>query len=383
LPHTLVAISHHADMLGGGEHAFFDLLRRLPSAWRTVALIPGKGDLEKKLNRCGIETLIVPLPAIRLRLMHRIAAGLKACAVVCRKVRPDVIYANGSRAALYAGPCGKLIRTPVVWHCRIAEKDRLLDPVLVRLCTRIIANSHATADRFPANHRCRIRVIYNGLDIDWLRDPAVQKPDFVDEGWKVVLVVARVSPSKRHDLVLSAFEAVARKNPAAHLVCVGDKDPAEPGWWSLVRRKASRSAFSSRIHWIGHVEDVRPWYRASTVLVLGSNNEGFGRVLVEAMASGVPVIAHKGGGIAEVVREGKDGILLESQDSRNLAEAILRVLQDEVLREALRRAGVLRAENFSLDRHIGAMQTVFEELKQGDFSKKMIGSRTPGGFSTR
>jgi glycosyltransferase involved in cell wall biosynthesis len=202
-------------------------------------------------------------------------------------------------------------------------------------------------------------VVYNGVDLGWLRQEPIRKPELIQEGWEVVLVVARVSRWKRHDLALSAFEKLAASNPLVHLVCVGSSDKLEPEWWKLLQESSGRSPFSKRIHWIGQIDDVRPWYQAASVLLLPSENEPFGRVLVEAMACGLAVVATRSGGVPEIVRDGHDGFLV--QDLREMVDAILKVLQDKPLRHRLGRSGAERAELFSLTGHVTRMVQVFEE----------------------
>jgi glycosyltransferase involved in cell wall biosynthesis len=250
---------------------------------------------------------------------------------------------------------------PVLWHCRIAQSDPYLDPLLARLSTRIATNSQATADRFSPRFQAKTSVVYNGVDIEWLQHRRVLKPSLIQDEWKIILTVARVSKWKRHDLVLSAFEQVAKSDPMLHLVCLGSTDELEPDWWAYLQERTRLSPFSERVHWIGHVDDVRPWYRAAYTLVLASEREPFGRVIVEAMACGVPVIATRAGGVPEIIRHQQDGLLVAPDSVEELIEAIKKILQDKFLRERLFKSAQLRAESFSLERHMMNMIQVFEK----------------------
>lgn len=357
----MLAISNHGAMLGGGEYSFVDLLSRLPPRWEVLALAPQEGELSSRLHALGIETKVLPLPPMRPQSLHRVLSGLAGYLRLCAKYRPRLIYANGSRAAFYGGIAGRLLGLPMVWHCRMADPDIYLDFVLTRLSSRIVANSQATARRFGLPLRERVKVVHNGLDLQWLCANQPVKPPLIEPGWKVILVVGRLSKWKRHDLAISAFEQVAEAAPELHLICIGDRDPLDEAWQVELQERTRRSAFSNRIHWVGHVDDVRPWYRAASLLVLPSQNEPFGRVLVEAMACGVPVIATRGGGVPEIVRDGKDGLLVDPGRADEMAEAILRVLGDDILRAELTDSARTRAELFSLVAHIARMEQIFEE----------------------
>ena len=173
--------------------------------------------------------------------------------------------------------------------------------------------------------------------------------------------MARVSRWKRHDLTLSAFEHVAKSHSKVHLVCIGAKDSSEPDWWDYLQKRTRQSPFSRQIHWLGQVDDVRPWYQSAYMLVLPSENEPFGRVLVEAMACGVPVIANRSGGVPEIVRHGQDGLLVAPGKENEMAEAMAKILQNESFRKYASQLAWERARLFSLDRHVDRMIQVFEE----------------------
>jgi glycosyltransferase involved in cell wall biosynthesis len=254
-----------------------------------------------------------------------------------------------------------MLNMPVIWHCRIADPDFLLDCALSRLSTKIVANSQATANRFRGHFQSKVKVVYNGVDFEWLRDNSVPRPALIGDEWRVILVVARVSTWKRHDLALSAFEHIAKSNPECHLVCLGAKDASNPEWWDHLQDRTRRSAFSHRIHWIGQVQDVRPWYRAASLLVVVSENEPFGRVLVEAMACGVPVLATRSGGIPEIVRDGQDGLLVAPGRVEEMAWTMLKLLNDDALRNEITRSALEQVNIFSLEAHVARMNELFQD----------------------
>jgi len=357
----ILAISNHATMVGGGEYSFLDLVSHLPADWQVLTVAPREGDLSSTLFKKKVNTRIIPLPAIRPWNMFNILGSLHEYRNICRKYHPHLIYANGSRAAFYGGIVGRILNTPVIWHCRIAEPDVYLDGILTRLSSKIVTNSHATAKRFKPNSLSKIKVVYNGIDIHWLRHQIINKSELIQNDWKIILVVARISKWKRHDLVLSAFERIAGSDPKVHLVCLGSRDELEPDWWHYLQDRSRQSTFSSRIHWVGYVEDVRSWYRSAYMLVLASDNEPFGRVLVEAMACEVPVIAVKSGGVPEIVRHGKDGLLVGPCKVDEIADAMKIILDDRTMRDHIARNAKKRAEYFNLDNHVEKMIGVFED----------------------
>ena len=347
-------------MLGGGEHSFLEFLSHLPSDWQAAAAVPHEGELSARLKKRGIETHTLPLPRLRPWTLTRILVSVNAYLRLSKTLRPSLIYANGSRAALYGSLTGAMLGVPIIWHCRIAEPDPFLDPLLVRLSTHIVANSEATATRFSPRLRKKLGVVHNGVDLHWLQDRTVELPQLFQKDWKVVLCVARASRWKRHDLVLAAFELVAEVDPNVNLVCLGAKDRLEPGWWDFLQQQTLQSPFAQRIHWVGEVDDVRPWYRAASAMVLASENEPFGRVIVEAMACGVPVIAARSGGVPEIIRHQQDGLLVAPGNVEELETALASLLRDQSTRDRYAKSALERVERFSLDNHVEKMVQIFK-----------------------
>jgi glycosyltransferase involved in cell wall biosynthesis len=236
-----------------------------------------------------------------------------------------------------------------------------LDPLLTRLCSGIIANSRATAGRFSEAVQSRVHVVYNAVDLEWLGEDAYERPKSIGTDWECILMAARASRDKRHDLAMDAFETIADAHPKAHLLFVGGRDVRDPKWWKSLHSRTAGSLFRNRIHWIGPVEDIRPWYRTASVLILPSKQESFGRVLVEAMSFGVPVVTTRGGGAPEIIREGENGLLTKPGDAGTLARAVLEILNDPVLKSRLGQGGIERARHFNLKKHVGGMMNVFEQ----------------------
>jgi glycosyltransferase involved in cell wall biosynthesis len=361
---VFLAISNHANFLGGGEHSFVDLLSHLFPSWKPVAVVPGRGDVATEIEAEQIALRVISLPSIRPWNIFPMIQSIRSYALLCKSVNSRLIYANGSRAAFYGGLAGRIVNVPVIWHCRMTGQDIYLDPILTRLSTFIIANSQATAMRFKKEFSRKVEVVHNGVDLQWLRDQTVEKPNFVHEDWEVILLVSRISRWKRHDLALAAFEYVASSNSNAHLVCVGAEDPLTPEWYQDLQRISHRSAFRDRVHWIGHVEDVRPWYRAAHILLMTSENEAFGRVLLEAMACGVPVVAMRSGGVPEIVRDGEDGLLVPTANAASIAKAAVEILVDNDLRGRLSKSAMNRAESFDITNYVRGVLRVFEETLQ-------------------
>ena len=361
LKHKVLAISNRADLVGGGEHSFLELISTLPAHWESLVVLPARGDLSQICDRNKIKYTIIALPRIR---PHYGIWNFKAVIDFCRQIRklkPGLVYANGSRAAFYGGIAGRLCGVPSIFHCRIADRDPAFDTVLGLLNQRIIANSRATAARFSKWFRHKTTVVYNGLNLEWLNTGDQSAEIKCGDDAKVVLVAARLSRWKRHDLAIDAFNRIGAHGNI-HLVCVGGVDSEDPEWADELRRLSAKSKFGDRIHWVGNVSDIRPWYKLADVLLLPSENEPFGRVIVEAMAHGIPIVATNGGGVPELIREGEEGGLVDMGNTKEMAAKLMLLLHDAEQREKISIAAKKRAESFSLKKHVARMDQIFKRI---------------------
>ena len=99
---TILCISDQGNMLGGGEYSFLDLLKGLQKHWKPVALVPEDGEMALYLKKATIKTHLLNFSQIRPWTSHKVIISLKNLLRMCQKISPAIIYANGSRSAIYS-----------------------------------------------------------------------------------------------------------------------------------------------------------------------------------------------------------------------------------------------------------------------------------------
>lgn len=361
---TVLFVSNHGDVVGGGEVSLLTLLKGLDRArWAPVVVVPSDGAVAERCRTLGLPTHVIPLPGLRCPGPAVVRGGLALRRLV-RAAGAALLHANGSRAMLYAGLAGRLAGRPVIWHLRIAEPDPLLDWMLSRLASRIIATSDAVrarVRRWPEAY-ARSSVVPNGIDLEAFvpaKDPAsVRDALGLGPGARVVGSVGRLVRFKGHRYLLSAFARLRERYPESGLVIVGDGPER-----SRLEADARALGIAGDVRFTGHREDVADLLAIMDVFVLPSLGEHFGRVLLEAMALERPVVATAAGGVPEIVEDRVTGLLVAPADAGALAEAVAALLADPVRARDLGRAGRRRvAERYPLARHAAEVEAVYEEV---------------------
>ncbi|MGH7355804.1 MAG: glycosyltransferase family 4 protein, partial [Candidatus Rokuibacteriota bacterium] len=285
--------------------------------------------------------------------------ALRRLGALVAESRIALVHAHGSRGALYAGLAVRR-RVPLVWHARIVDPDPWLDPLLVRLVSGIIANSCATARRFAryARARDKVHVVLNGADLERFAtgaaDPALRRALGLPPAGPVVGYVGRLERGKGPDVLLAAAEVLRARRPDVAFLFVGE-GPLAGELASRARRAGLSAAF------VGRRDDLAAVLRVCAALAVPSRQEAFGRVLVEAMASEVPVVAARVGGIPEVVTDGRTGLLVPPEDPAALACALEVTLTDaDATRARVEAAAADARARFSLAAHAAEVARVYE-----------------------
>ncbi len=219
----------------------------------------------------------------------------------------------------------------------------------------VIAVSHAVADSLiPYGVDCaKITVIPNGLDLTPF-DASAQEPPAPPQ----VVAVGRLAPEKGFDVLVEAAPLVLARRSDTRFVLAGD-GPERDRLAEWVAALGMASEFSL----IGYSADVPGLLASSTIVTVPSRREGQGLVALEAMAARRPVIASRVGGLVETVEEGKTGLLVRPEDPVELAEGLIRMLEDRAAGLRMGDAGRARVErDYTVDRMVDSTVSLYEKV---------------------
>lgn len=340
----------HVARLSGGEIALLRLLPHLEGVSAHVVLAED-GPLVGRLHLAGISTEVLPLrdSARNLRkgdvdgrgispgVAGAAAAYVLRLAVRLKQLQPDLVHTNSLKAGVYGSLAARLAGIPVIWHVR----DRIADDylprsavVLVRgmsrhLATAVVANSHSTMETLAAPSK---PVMIYSVIPEVMSDALPR--DRSNGGPLTFGIVGRLAPWKGQELFLRAF-ARAFPDREERAVVVGGALFGEDHYAQGLAILAEALGIGRRVELRGHRSDVWEELSRLDVLVHASiTPEPFGQVILEGMAAGVPVIAARAGGPAEILRHDVTGVLYEPKSVDELACAMRR-MQDPRLRERL------------------------------------------------
>lgn len=290
-----------------------------------------------------------------------------------RASRPEIVHTHLFHADLYGIPAARAARVPVVISSRHNDDAfryraplRMLNWLLWRMVSGGIAISAAIA-RFsvevegaPAGrtHTVRYGLEPAGMEVEREAARAALRAELaLPEDALLLGMVCRLVEQKGIRYAIEAFQRIAADFPAAHLVIAGEGPQRE----ALVAQAAGLGV-ADRVHFLGWRTDAAAIFAALDIFLMPSLWEGFGLVLLEAMAQAVPVVGSEVSAIPEVVAHGETGLLCPPRDVAALAEALGELLDDPARRRQMGQAGRARLEShFNPARMVEETATLYRQ----------------------
>ncbi len=379
--------------IGGAERSLVELVSGVDRALvEPLAACVGEGPLPRALRDAGLRVEMNPWPAFALRigrgsLLSKILLPLAVVALVphllrmarlVRREGVDIVHTNGLKSHVVGSVVRLLTGRELVWHVRDVLRPgftRRLYGLLARWTVNcLVANSCAVAETFPDVPPRRIRVVYNGLDTSRYSpapaSPSAREALGLSGNDFVVGAIGALAPLKGHIHLIRAAPRVLERCPRAKFLIVGEEmylTHGHKGYRTLLEEEARRLGVVERVIFTGYRDDAVAVLRCLHVLVHASvYPESFGRVLVEAMACGVPVVATALGGPKEIIVSEDQGILIPPGDPGAIASAVLALESEPARRERLSRGGRERVvKAFSVERYVREVEGIYRGLAVG------------------
>lgn len=330
--------------IAGGQRVLIDLMPALAQQFDVTVIVPDEGPLADTLDTFHIQVLCVPMGDYTLvrKMGHDLITFATeiprltwALVQIVRQHKIQLIYANSSRTFIWGTLGAWLTGRPIIWsaHNLIADrKTRTLINYFAgwKNVRRIVCPSEDAATQF-AKHATKITVIPNRIDLNHFMPSAqtrIQKRIELGISLEapVVGIIGDLIPLKRQDMVVTASTQVAIRLPNAVFLIVGGTRPTiESRQYQIELEKMVQQSHSD-IRLLGFRTDIAPLLNALDVLVVASTMETGPLVLLQALASGVPVVSTFVGMAPWLLGDGTCGALFAMGDSDALAKQIIELL---------------------------------------------------------
>lgn len=333
-----------------------------------------EGDMTWYATERGVTPILIPSLGRELHPFRDLITLWRLFRLL-RLLKPDVVTTHTAKAGFVGRVAARLAGVPVVVHTFHGHvfhgyfspaKTRiflLLEQSAARLTDTIITltpgQRHELADVYRIAPESKFTIMGYGLDLAGFA-AAARKPGTFRQAWGVaeaaplVTIVGRLAPVKNHALFLKAAVLVRKSLPEARFALVGDGELR-----AELEAQVDALGLDDAVFFTGWQKDVAPVYADSDVLVISSVNEGTPFTVIEAMATGCPVVSTAVGGVPDFLNHGELGALVPSGDAEALANAIVRTLRQPPNAEALRAEIVAR---YGIDRLVRDLDALYRGL---------------------
>jgi glycosyltransferase involved in cell wall biosynthesis len=356
--------------IGGAEKVLLDIAVNLNRELFEVSVVLHRSRwLHEQLELHGIPVEIIPSKrAWDLGFMRKFIE-------YCRKFGAQLIHSHLFGANLYASLAGMMLRIPVIAtvhneyimpgsNVRHLDLKNLIVRKLAKkivLVAEYMKKDYIEKGKYPAS---KLKTIYNGIAIE---DRFAAKEKHLikeklgfDKNDLLIGHVANFRTPKGHNYLIDAAALVIKKCPGTKFLLVGEgtgelREHAE--------KQVNEYGLDDNVLFLGFRKDVGNLLKCFDIFVLSSISEGLPLSVVEAMGTGLPIVATDVGGLPELVQDGRNGRLVPARNSNELADALTILLQDKDLRVDMGNASREIAEQkFSIDNMIGQYQDLYREF---------------------
>jgi len=360
--------------MGGAETSLLILLSRLDLAtFEPYVIVPDYGSLVKEIEKLQIPCFIkfisqwIPYKK-KWGLLHfreflgSLRSRAWAIATIIEKHFIDIVYTN-TVTCIDGAVAAYITKKPHIWHIREHIKgNRSLKSylpntwvpwIVAALSNHVVVNSRNMYKYFETKmSQGKITLIYNGVDLERFTISSNTNEYFRNElginmKTKIVLIVGTLIPAKGHTTFIKSAKIIKNQHEDVAFVVVGI---GEKKTEDNLRQLIADLNLPRSVYFLGWRDDIDKIMQSADLLVSASEREGSSRVIIEAMASGKPIVSTICGGPEEIVVDGKTGFLVRVGDPRGMSNAIIKILKDPILATKFGKASRERAKEYFNER---------------------------------
>lgn len=369
----------------GADKVMLDLIKRLDkSKFQPLVILPTEGVLVDALKDEGVNVMVMPYPIMRRKYFNlkgviqygfNLIKYINKITSIAKEYHIDLIHTN-TAATLEGGFVSRKLHVPHLWSIHeIIVSPKIMYTVTSKLIAKYssiaITDSKAVKDHLDASGYFQpdaVKVIYNGVDSK--RFKPENDCDYLYDEWKIppnariIGMMGRVNSWKGQGDFLKAANIIMAKYSDVYTVFVGAAFEGEEWREKELADAIAQSPYKNRIINKGYRTDSERIYKLYDVFVLPSTNpDPLPTVVLEAMATGKPIVGYKHGGVCEMVKEGYNGLLAEVRNPEDLACKIESLLEDDNKRKNMGVNSRKRLlEKFSIEAYVQNYAAEYDRL---------------------
>ncbi len=372
--------------ISGGQRVLLNTIAALDrTKYTPFVVIPGEGELAKELDKLGVKHFILPVGDYstgKKNIIDIILYLLRSPVLIprtfflIRQNNIDLVYANAPRTFLWGTLAASWAGKPVIWHLHSVLSGmelKISAGLLRKYVARMIAVSSSVAGPFIKLDSAlakKISVVYNGVDakkFDVIPDAGKLRRELgVAEGKKIIAFIGQVAEWKGVEDFVRAAEHVLGERKDVQFIVVGDVlfgNRREQGYKLYLHELVSALGIAENFRFVGKRGNIPEILSLISMLVIPSiKPDPCPLVLLEAMASGRPVIASDHGGPGEIIRDGVDGLKYRPSDHMALAAKISVLLDDDREASGIGDAARRRTKSdLSFDHYMSSVSSLVDE----------------------
>jgi len=345
--------------VGGVETGTLDLAKYLVRLNHKAVVVSNGGELVKELESYG--AIHYQLPVHKKSLLS-IIKMISRLSEIIRQERIDIVHARSRVPAWIAYFASRKTRTVFITTCHGYYKKHPASEVM-GWAKRVIVLSNVIArhmiDDFGVPYE-RIRLIPRSVDLERFKytSPDKKKREEFNVG-----IIGRLTPIKGHLHFIKAMAKVAKEVPRLKIWIVGDAPASREAYKDEIQILVKRLGLWNYTEFLGTQRDIPEVLSNLDVLVLATvTHEAFGRVIIEAHAAGVPVVATEVGGVVDIIENGKTGLFVAPADSASMAGAVIKIFKDKGLACSLAENAYKKVrEKYNIELMIKNTLSVYED----------------------
>lgn len=354
--------------IGGISTYTVSLARALKAKGHEVFVASCGGMLVPELVQSGVSHINIGI-LTKSELSPKVFRAISEVTKIAKRLHIDIVHPQTRITQVVGFFVSKACGVPLVTTCHGFFNKNIGRVLLPAWGDRVIAISDAVKENLISYFgvdKEKVSMIYNGIEIKkFLKDFSEDEKDKLKDrfgikrDYSVIGMIARFTPDKGHDTLLYALFKILKEKPNVQLVFAGDGDKRQE-----IEKLSQRLGLSDNVVFIKpQLSTVNALAIMDVFMFTPARREGMGLALLEAMASGKPVVATNVGGISSVIENNVNGFLVEPSRPELLAEPVLRLLKDKALYARMAQAGrEIVVKKFSINGMTEKTENVYKEV---------------------